>query len=152
MLKKGEISANRVSILTFIPLNLWLQKKNSTIPQSFGTTIAEKLGHIKYSQLIQDCYYDLTEIVIKYHAEIYQYVGDEVILTWKTDDGLKENNCLNVFFAYNQLIKRKGEYYSKNYGLEKKPPSYLIKPGGLTSEKLLSRISNLSINRVFLKS
>ena len=38
MLKKGEISANRVSISTFIPLNLCLQKKNSTIPKSFGTT------------------------------------------------------------------------------------------------------------------
>ena len=82
-----------------------------------STTIAEKLGHIKYSQLIQDCYYDLTEILIKYHAQIYQYVGDEVILTWKINDGLKENNCLNVFFAYDKLIIRKGEYYSKKYGL-----------------------------------
>jgi adenylate cyclase len=82
-----------------------------------STTIAEKLGHIKYSQLIQDCYYDLTDVVIKYQAQIYQYVGDEVILTWEKDNGLKENNCLNVFFAYNKFIKRKGEYYSKKYGL-----------------------------------
>jgi hypothetical protein len=42
-LKKGEISANRASISTFILLNLWLQKKNCSILQSFGTTIADKL-------------------------------------------------------------------------------------------------------------
>jgi adenylate cyclase len=31
-----------------------------------STTYAEKLGHIRYSQLIQDCFFDLTEIVISY--------------------------------------------------------------------------------------
>ena len=82
-----------------------------------STSIAEKLGHIKYSQLLQDCYYDLTEVVIKYNAQIYQYVGDEVVLTWEVEKGLMNNNCLNVFFVYDKLIKRKSEYYSQNYSL-----------------------------------
>jgi len=47
-----------------------------------STTIAENLGHNTYSQLLRDCFHDLTEIVLKYKAEIYQYVGDEVVLTW----------------------------------------------------------------------
>ena len=46
-----------------------------------STTHAEKLGHIKYSQFIQDCFFDITDVVIKYDAKIYQYVGDEVVLS-----------------------------------------------------------------------
>lgn len=45
-----------------------------------STTIAEKLGHIQYSQLLQDCFTDLT-IVRDFKAEIYQYVGDEVVIS-----------------------------------------------------------------------
>lgn len=82
-----------------------------------STAIAEKLGHIKYSQLIQDCFYDLTDIVLKYHAHIYQYVGDEVILTWDYDTGLKENNCVHLFFAFDKLLTDKNEYYTKKFGM-----------------------------------
>ena len=48
-----------------------------------STSIAEKLGHVKYSRLLQDCYYELTEVVTKHSAQICQYVGDEVVLSWK---------------------------------------------------------------------
>ncbi|MDN5205495.1 adenylate/guanylate cyclase domain-containing protein [Fulvivirgaceae bacterium BMA10] len=79
-----------------------------------STQLAEKLGHIKYSMLIQDCFNDLG-VVVENEAEIYQYVGDEVILTWKLRDGLRNQNCLHAFFNFKQqLIKRK-EYYLQTY-------------------------------------
>ena len=62
-----------------------------------STSIAEKLGHIKYSKLIQDCFKDL-RVVEKYNAEVYQYVGDEVVLTWPKESGLINANCLRAFF------------------------------------------------------
>jgi len=46
-----------------------------------STTMAEKLGHVLYSRLIQDCFRDLTECAIAHEVEIYQYVGDEAVLT-----------------------------------------------------------------------
>ena len=55
-----------------------------------STTYAEKLGHILYSKLIQDCFYDLTDIAKKYGTQIYQYIGDEVVLTWKVKKILLE--------------------------------------------------------------
>jgi adenylate cyclase len=58
-----------------------------------STTYAEKLGHIRYSQLIQDCFYDLTDVVQRCHAHIYQYVGDEAVLTWPLQEGLPEGRC-----------------------------------------------------------
>lgn len=60
---------------------------------------AEKLGHITYSQLIQDCFFDLTSVVNKYDAQIYQYVGDEAVLTWRKDKGIKNNNCIKTFLS-----------------------------------------------------
>ena len=61
-----------------------------------SSSYAEKLGHIKYSKLIQDCFYDLNEIIHEFDVQIYQYVGDEVVLTWTKDKGLKNNNYKNV--------------------------------------------------------
>ncbi len=81
-----------------------------------STAYAEKLGHIKYSQLLQDCFFDLTDIVLAYEAKIYQYVGDEVVLSWDLDEGINHENCLKTFFEYDHLLKNKGEYYKNKYG------------------------------------
>jgi adenylate cyclase len=82
-----------------------------------STSLAEQLGHIRYSLLIQDCFYDLTEVVSKRKAQIYQYVGDEIVLTWKLGPGLRNENCLNIYFDYDNVLKRKKEYYMDKYGL-----------------------------------
>ncbi|MBL4664112.1 MAG: adenylate/guanylate cyclase domain-containing protein [Flavobacteriaceae bacterium] len=82
-----------------------------------STTIAETLGHFKYSQLIQDCFYDLNELVPKYSAEIYQYVGDEVVLSWPYKKGLANNQCVNLFFSFQDLLVTKESYYQNKYGL-----------------------------------
>lgn len=81
-----------------------------------STRIAEKLGHQLYSSLIQDCFYDLG-VVIKDNAEIYQYVGDEAVLTWKLDVGIKNNNCLNAFYNFKHQIDLKRTYYQEKYGI-----------------------------------
>lgn len=83
-----------------------------------STTYAEKYGHSRFSSLIQDTVYDLNRLVYKYHAEIYQYVGDEIVLTWKVADGLHQAHCLKVFFAFKELLKKRKEYYIRKYNQE----------------------------------
>ncbi len=82
-----------------------------------STTIAETLGHLQFSQLLQDCFNDLTDAVIKHQAEIYQYVGDEVILCWKTPKGLIDNNCIDTFFSYQKTLDHRRDHYFRTYGL-----------------------------------
>jgi adenylate cyclase len=82
-----------------------------------STTYAEKLGHIKYSQFIQDCFFDITDVITKYDAKIYQYVGDEVVLSWSIKEGIEHGHCINTFFAYDTLIKSKKNYYQNKYGI-----------------------------------
>ena len=82
-----------------------------------STTIAEELGHLKYSRFIQDCFYYLNRVVNKYDAEIYQYVGDEAVLSWRLDKGIKNLNCLNLFFEYENKLNKPSKYYMKKYGV-----------------------------------
>lgn len=82
-----------------------------------STKIAEELGHLKYSRFIQDCFYYLNRIVNKHNAEIYQYVGDEAVLSWKLSKGTKNLNCINLFFEYDTKLKKHSRYYMKKYGV-----------------------------------
>lgn len=82
-----------------------------------ATGYAEKLGHLKYSQLLQDCFYDITPIIIKYQGEIYQYVGDEIVITWKTTIGLKNFNCVHLYYKFKKKLQQQSDYYTKKYGL-----------------------------------
>lgn len=79
-----------------------------------STQLAEKLGHITYSMLLQECFNDLG-VVIEDEAEIYQYVGDEAVLTWKLSDGIKNHNCLNAYFNFRKQLDKKTEYYQQKY-------------------------------------
>ena len=69
-----------------------------------STSHAERLGHIKFSRLLQDCFNDLTDTVKKFNMEIHKYIGDEVVLTWKPETGLKNSNCLRAYFDYIETI------------------------------------------------
>ena len=82
-----------------------------------STAIAEKLGHIRYSQLIQDCFYDLNREIRQYKAQIYQYVGDEAVLTWTPKLGIAQNNCIFLFHAFSHRLKTRSPYYQETYGV-----------------------------------
>jgi len=81
-----------------------------------STTYAERLGHLRYSKLIQDCFRDLNAVAPKYRAEIYQYVGDEAVLTWPVEEALNEANCIRVYFAFTNRIRKRADYYERKYG------------------------------------
>ncbi len=83
-----------------------------------STAIAEKLGHNKYSKLMQNCFHDLTGIVINYKASIYQYVGDEVVLCWDMKEGLKDLNCIKAYFAFDKKLQSHEEYYINNFDVK----------------------------------
>ena len=82
-----------------------------------STTIAENLGHVKYFEMLKEYYSDLTDPIILYSGEIYQYVGDEIVVSWKLKNGLENNNCLNCFFAMKETLNNQFEKYQAKYGV-----------------------------------
>lgn len=82
-----------------------------------STSIAEKLGHIKYSQFIQDCFYEVTEVIDKCRAEVYQYVGDEIVLTWEIEKGIDKENCFRFYFEFRKKLESNMDYYMNKYNV-----------------------------------
>lgn len=83
-----------------------------------STTIAEQLGHIRFYSLLNELFHEISQPVLQTKAEIYQYVGDEVVLTWKVEDGLENSNCLKAFFMFREKLVRNKKKYFKNFGVE----------------------------------
>ncbi|MEO6637398.1 MAG: adenylate/guanylate cyclase domain-containing protein, partial [Ginsengibacter sp.] len=81
-----------------------------------STTIAEKLGHLNYSNFIQDCFSDL-DVVHAYNAEIYQYVGDEAVLTWELSKMRSVIQSIDAFWAFQTKLIVESDYYFKKYGM-----------------------------------
>lgn len=81
-----------------------------------STTLAEKLGLESYYELLSDFFNDITDPVYLTDAEVYQYVGDEVVFTWKTDKGINNQNCLNLFFRIKKKVESREPYYLQKYG------------------------------------
>ena len=88
---------------------MFVDLKNSTM-------IAEKLGMYKYSYLLKDCFSDFS-IVDEFNAEIYQYVGDEVIITWPVSEAKNYRRFLQAFFAFKNVLKQKRSIYEEKYGI-----------------------------------
>lgn len=81
-----------------------------------STTLAEKLGHIKYSELIRDCFLEINSATIKYQAEIYQYVGDEIVLSWLIRSDFDRMICIDFYFECMNRINLKSEHFIEDYG------------------------------------
>lgn len=82
-----------------------------------STSIAEKLGNEAYHRLLKDFFADITEPIIENKGNIYQYVGDEVVVAWDYREGLESAHCLHCFFDIKWAISKKRELYVQRYGL-----------------------------------
>lgn len=81
-----------------------------------STTIAEQLEHVRYSQLIQDCFQELSLLVLKFQASIYQFVGDEAVITWSLDkDAEAGQKAVALFFTFRKALQDNAAYFSRNY-------------------------------------
>ena len=81
-----------------------------------STTIAEQLGHIDFSRLLQDCFSDFS-VVGKYGAEVYQHVGDEVVVSWGLGCRFSSYDVLDAFYAFEEVLESRKDYYLDEYGV-----------------------------------
>jgi adenylate cyclase len=81
-----------------------------------STQLAERLGSARYFELLRRFIDDLTEPILEAEGEIYQYAGDEVVVTWPITKGVRAANCVRCFFAIHAAIERSRERYDRAYG------------------------------------
>ena len=82
-----------------------------------STATAEELGHLKYSAFIRDCFADINEVLYAFYAQVYQYVGDEIVVTWPESEGVRNHCCMAFFFACRKQFQDRSKHYLESYGL-----------------------------------
>lgn len=82
-----------------------------------STVIAEQLGHEKYFQLLNQFFADITDPILEFNGKIYQYVGDEIVVTWRLREPERNLRCLQTFYRMQQLIRDKSQKYIDHFGL-----------------------------------
>lgn len=80
-----------------------------------STTIAENLGNYQFASFLKDYYSDITDALRKTNAEIYQYVGDEIVLTWPLTDGIRNVNALECLFLMDNILAEQKDKYLRKY-------------------------------------
>ena len=80
-----------------------------------STSIAEKLTNKVYSAFVKDYFFDISDAIIMFNGEIYQYVGDEIIVVWPI--GKPNSNCIDSFFKMVEIIDGKRNNYLQKYGV-----------------------------------
>ncbi len=82
-----------------------------------STTIAETIGPVKYHEFMNSYFFDINDPIIASKGEIYQYAGDEVIISWKKNNGIKDANCIKCYFDIRDKIEYLQQRYIKEFGL-----------------------------------
>lgn len=81
-----------------------------------STPIAEQLGHEKYFLFIKDFIYYVSKAVLHNRGMIYQYVGDEVVVTWPYRKSNVQKS-VNTVIESRKAIQRRSDYFRRNYGV-----------------------------------
>ena len=82
-----------------------------------STAIAATLGPVRFNDFKNDFFHDIAEPVLETRGQIYQYVGDEAVVTWTTDRGLRQGNCLRCVFLVGERIHERKDRYLRRYGI-----------------------------------
>ncbi len=82
-----------------------------------STAIAEQLGHVKYFQLLNELFTDITDVIVRSRGEIYQYVGDEVSVSWTFRNGVRRQRCVRCFLDIRSKLQRRAKHYEARYGI-----------------------------------
>jgi adenylate cyclase len=82
-----------------------------------STAIAEQLGHKKYFRFIRDFIYFVSVALLENDGQIYQYVGDEVVVSWHVKKRNANRKCLQALLDCKRILQRNKNYFKRQYGV-----------------------------------
>lgn len=83
-----------------------------------STPIAERLDPLEVHRLLSAVFTALAEPVAECRGEIYQYVGDEMVVTWTEAEGALEARPLRCFFAMSDALTARAAQFRDRFGAE----------------------------------
>jgi adenylate cyclase len=81
-----------------------------------STPIAEKLGNIPYFKFIREFIYQISNALIEHDGIIYQYVGDEIVVSWMFSE-TNTKKCMAALIEARKNLQKRGEHFRRRYGV-----------------------------------
>ena len=82
-----------------------------------STAIAENLGHQRFSEMILDCFQVVVQLSKSTMFEVYQFVGDEAVVSWDLQEGCGGLQAIHFFQDFKSVLRRKAPYFEAKYGI-----------------------------------
>lgn len=82
-----------------------------------STALAERLGALAAHRFLGGVFRIVAEAIAEAGGEIYQYVGDEIVVTWTEDEGRAGGRALRCFFDMRAALAQQAEALRAQFGL-----------------------------------
>jgi adenylate cyclase len=82
-----------------------------------STRLAERLGELRYHAFLNRAFADAGQPIERHAGLIYQYVGDQMVVTWPLERGLRGWNCLRCPLAIDDTLVEAREEYEREFGV-----------------------------------
>jgi adenylate cyclase len=67
--------------------------------------------------LLNELFADITDPILYSRGEIYQYVGDEISVSWSLRRGVGRQRCIRCFLNISRKLKARAAHYEARYGM-----------------------------------
>ncbi|MDM0033061.1 adenylate/guanylate cyclase domain-containing protein [Variovorax sp. J22P271] len=83
-----------------------------------STAIAERLGALASHRFLAAVFSAVAEPIEMCRGEIYQYVGDEIVITWVEAGGVADARALRCFFAMRAALAADASRFAQRFGVQ----------------------------------
>ena len=82
-----------------------------------STALAERIGPVGVHRFLNGVFVLAADPVDDYRGEIYQYVGDEMVITWAEVDGRRDACPIACFIAIEAAINSAASDFTRDFGI-----------------------------------
>jgi adenylate cyclase len=83
-----------------------------------STAIAERLGALEAHRFLAAVFAAVAEPIEVCRGEIYQYVGDEIVVTWVEAEGVADAQAVRCVFAMRAALAADASWFVERFGVQ----------------------------------
>lgn len=81
-----------------------------------STSVAERLGPVALHRYLDKVFEAASDPIDDWYGEVYQYVGDEIVVTWTLEEGRPKARPLGCLFAVEEALKQTTPEFQREFG------------------------------------
>ena len=82
-----------------------------------STSITEQLGHARYFEFLRAYYDTLAGAIVDHEGEVYQYIGDEIVVSWTEKAALRDADCVRCVLGMKRDLRGRAAWFEDRFGV-----------------------------------